>query len=581
MSKLSSIINVTGSALEALSDEKEKIAEWIAKYTGVKVDKPTLLTGIEELLELSDGVFLWVDMIDTLKNRFITKFGNSKDTPEHRQVLGMWKSVASFVQLWIIKMLDACYSYYKMGSNWESVLVSAWNETKLIIKCPSCESEDLHEYAQPPYLGYPLVYEHICKESSEARRYQAIFPYVIHKFTTCKEEPVGTPDPGTIQPIGYQLHTSGKYWVTVGKGFRTAWWQLDPDTPRFQDEEGMKSLNEKLGELLLVNDNPKSDSPERSSPRSSKFEFDLVEVIRSLSDAIEKRIEKLYSFQQILEVYDEDGPSNLITWRVISSTSMRDEWICEKQTGCNKTLIRTETKPYSCTRVRTAYLARRGQPFNNLITFSGAGPEPDLESKTNYISIRSEISDFFDADRPERFPYEDSNLRNWAKELSEIVEMKYDGHEMLSWKTPADIQDFECSHAEKKAIVWYLMIHGIWHPEGKEGTMLKAKHKQNHILRLYGSRMPCKWCIEFLEKVTKQFSKSGLCIGWRNVPEEEKAEKAECPGRSTQGEIERPNTAERGETSSPLASMTYINACGLDVDITWPALPVVSTPEST
>ncbi|EGX47457.1 hypothetical protein AOL_s00083g393 [Orbilia oligospora ATCC 24927] len=475
-------------------------------------------------------------------------------------------------------MLDACYSYYMMGSKWESVLVNAWNETKLIIKCPRCESEDLHEYAQPPYLGYPLVYEHICKESSEARRYQAIFPYVIHKLTTCKEEPVGTPDPGTIQPIGYQLHPSGKYWVTVGKGFRTAWWQLDPGTPRSrpQKEEEVESLSEKLGGLLLTNNNPKSDSPERSSPRSSKLEFDLVETIRSLSDANEKRIEKLYSFQQILEVYGEDGPSDPITWRIISSTSMRDEWICEKQTGCNKTLIRTTTKPNKG--VRAASLARRGQPFNNLVTFSGAGPEPDLVSKTIFISLHSEISDFFDADRPERFPYPDLDLRDWAIELSEIVEMKYDGHEMLWWNTLDGIRNFECSHTEKKTIVWYLIVRGIRHPKEMEGTMLKAKHKQNHILRLYGSQAPCKWCIEFLEKVTKQFSKSGLCIGWRNIPEEEKAKR---PGPSTQGEIERPNTAERGGKSSPSASMTYINVCGLGADITWPALPVVPTPGST
>ncbi|KAF3096970.1 hypothetical protein TWF102_006420 [Orbilia oligospora] len=557
MSKSSSIINVTEAALESLSNEGNKIKAWIAKYVGVKMDKPTLLDGIKELLEISDGVFFWVDIIDTLKNRYITKFGNPTDPLERRQLLKMWKRVASLAQLWIVKMLDACYSYYRMGSKWESVLVSAWNETKLIIKCPRCQSEDLHEYAQSPYLGYPLVYEHICKESSEARRYQAIFPYVIHKLTTCKEEPVGTPDPSTIQPIGYQLHPSRKYWVTVGKGFRTAWWQLDPGTPRFQKEEGVESLNEKLGGLLLTNDDPKSDSPERSSPRSSKLEFDLVETIRSLSDAIEKRIEKLYSFQQILEVYDEDGSSNPITWRIISSTSTGDEWICEKRTGCNETLICTKTKP--CKWVRTAYLARRGQPFNNLVTFSGAGPEPDLVFKTNYISLHLD-------------------LRDWAIELSKIVEMKYDGHKMVKWKSLGDIHEFECSHTEKKIIVWYLMIHGIWHPKGKEGTMLKAKHKQNHILRLYGSQVPCKWCIEFLEKVTKQFSKSGLCIGWRSVPEEEKAKR---PGPSTQGEIERPNTAERGKKSSPSASMTYINVCGLDVDITWPALPVVSTPGST
>ncbi|KAF3171673.1 hypothetical protein TWF225_010530 [Orbilia oligospora] len=578
MSKSSSIINVTEAALESLSNEGDKIIAWIEKYVRVKMDKPTLLDGTKELLELADGVFFWVDIIDTLKNRYITKFGNPTDPLERRQLLKMWKRVASLAQLWIVEMLDACYFYYRMGSKWESVLVSAWNETKLIIKCPRCQSEDLHEYAQPPYLGYPLVYEHICKESSEARRYQAIFPYVIHKLATCKEEPVGTPDPSTIQPIGYQLHPSRKYWVTVGKGFRTAWWQLDPGTPRFQKEEGVESLNEKLGGLLLTNDDPKSDSPERSSPRSSKLEFYLVETIRSLSDAIEKRIEKLYSFQQILEVYDEDGSSNPITWRIISSTSTRDEWICEKRTGCNETLIRTETKP--CKRARTACLARRGQPFNNLVTFSGAGSESDLVSKTNCISLRTrgEISDFFDADRPERFPYLDSDLRDWAIELSKIVEMKYDGHEMLRWNTLGGTRDFECSHTEKKTIVWYLMIHGIWHPKGKEGTMLKAIHKQNHILRLYGSRVPCKWCIEFLKKVTKQFSKSGLCIGWRNVPEEEKAKR---PGPSTQGEIERPNTAERGEKSSPSASMTYINVCGLDVDITWPALPVVSTPGST
>ncbi|RVD82623.1 uncharacterized protein DFL_007043 [Arthrobotrys flagrans] len=575
MSTPLSIIEVTESALESLLKDGNKIIAWIAKNIGVKTDKPTLLTRLEELLEFSDSVFFWIELIDTLKNRYITKFGNLTGSPEHPRALRMWKSVAKLGQMWIVKMLDACYSYYTSGNPCEPVLIRAWNEAELLVRCPRCGSDDSWEYTKPPYVGYPLVYEHTCKDSSEARRYQAIFPYVIHQLTTSGE-----------QPIGYQLHPSGKYWVTVGENFPASYWKLDPESSLFKMHESTERLAKSLSSLNLSTEGPNPSS------RNSLLEFDRIDIIRSLSDTVEKRIGHLHSFQQILEIYDEDETFGAITWNIASSVQsksfysrgrmhdlMEDEWVCkEKQKGkrWEKTLLRAKTKPSE--QVRTAGLARRGRPYNDLVTFSGASFEDDLKYKTSEIPLTGDSHSYFNTHRLERSPYPDENLRDWAKELSEILEMKYDGHNVLSWpnKTLNDVHNYECSHIEKKVIVWYLMIHGIWRPKEKEGTMPKAKHKQNHILRFYGSQKPCKWCVEFLEKVTKQFSTFGLCIGWHNVPEEEKARR---PAPAAQGEIGRPLTAKERDKGRCSVSLTYINVCGLGVDITRPALPVVLAPE--
>ncbi|KAK6345205.1 hypothetical protein TWF718_007132 [Orbilia javanica] len=617
MSTALSLIEVTESALESLLKEGSGIIKWIAENIGFEADRSSgtetrtvLETRVEKLLEFTDTVFFWVELVDTLKNRYIKKFGDQRDSPEHPRAIRMWKSVASFIRMWIIKMLEVCYSYTlalskipdadTSGNPCEPVLVRAWSETELLIRCPKCELIDLHQYTKPPYIGYPLICKHTCKDSSEVRRYQAIFPYVIHELTTSEE-----------QPIGYQIHPSGKYWVTVGEKFDNAYCELDCESLLFKMTERNKRLEEMIGKStklafienvdktaeLLAGINLSSDDPKPSSPTKSSTspENDYVDAIRSLSDAIEKRFGYLYSFQQILEIYHEDKLSDSVTWKIVTSVRrgpgwggkelIEDEWICwqpergNRGTPRAKDLLHAKTKPSRGP--RTASLVRRSKPYSDLVTFSGQFFEDGLEHRTDYIpSISSPF--VCRSYKRERFPYPDESLRDWAMELSEVLEMRYNDHDMLSWSPPKtldDIKKFECCHTEKKAIVWYLMVHGIWHPREKEGTMPKSKYQQNHILKFYCSQKPCEYCVQFLEKVTKRFSRFKLCIGWRNIAEEEKARRPTLMTQEERANIKYDYNyaaARRArEETSHSVSMTYINVCGLGVDINWsgPLLP--------
>ncbi|KAK6527994.1 hypothetical protein TWF281_009253 [Arthrobotrys megalospora] len=499
----------------------------------------------QKLLEAFEVVGKGIGSIDDLKNSYISNPDYAKDFAKSSQALEFWSGAVAITQKSITGTLELCYLYHTSGKRYEPVLIHAWNKTKLLIQCPKCMSMHLTGYKES-YIGYPLIYEHMCRNSSEVQLYQAIFPYPIHPLTISEE-----------RPIGRQSHPSMRYWVTVGEGFSTSYSQ-------FAETQGLDELAKALSKATL----------EPSDGFVGPLIFHQIEAIRSLSRSIEKQIDCLESLRQALEIYAK--LRSIAMWKIVSSESAigidgcgrtwdrkEDGWVCEEKYLSKRTenlqLFQVTTNPFSSKRPRTGGFFRRGGPYSDIISFSGGRPEKDLEAKT-YDVLLSSTPDQHCNDVPEfeRFPYPDEQLKEWAKELSKYLGITYEGHWLTGkpyFKTLEDARDYECYHVEKKAIVYYLIIHGIWFPEklGMEKDLLREKRKLNHILRFYGSQTPCNWCQKFIENVTKRFAEFGLCIAWRIVP---KGEEAERPGPTGAKDID-----------CDRVSMAY-SVCGLKIDVT-------------
>ncbi|KAK6360638.1 hypothetical protein TWF730_006774 [Orbilia blumenaviensis] len=457
------------------------------------------------------------------------------------EMISLCAEIIHGIKTAVMYTLEACYVSHippdifheKFSWRGSQVLVRAWNERLLVVECPVCKREHMHEYTEPAYMGFPIVYEAPCIVAEERKRYyQAVFPYVVHQSVFTKG-------------VGYRLGYEGEYWVMIdAKGEVGRYPCLLKSASAFASVSSGSSSNSRSNSAttssnititttdtttsVLTNDSKGgslnstedislsltaafsaitlSSPPIQSSPLPTKQEykplpsnitFDTSNAMHDISGQVEQLVFYLETLQKAVQRYTP--PSNTITW---FGSNEKDRWVCLRSSGESgkrpERVLEANTNAYIPPKPRTACLLQIGRPYKDVVTFSGKRQEFDLVKTTKLYGTRSNL---------ETSMYLEDALRFWGTKLSELLRINYNKYA----SAPAS---FECSHAEKKLVVHYLVAHGVWRAPwgiGTDNMGLQAQKVPTRVLRLYVSQEPCNGCRVFMEAVMRKFH---LCILW-------------------------------------------------------------------
>ncbi|KAK6505137.1 hypothetical protein TWF481_007058 [Arthrobotrys musiformis] len=426
--------------------------------------------------------------------------------PEPRELNTCLEKLIPMVEMLITQPLEVCYKLHTSGKQYPPVIVQSWGKNNITLPCPACGTLSLRPYREPPYLGYPLIYkvstECGCYDASEPRYCQAIFPDYVH--------------PLTLKGIPFALQNASIHFprcVTLGEGHTTEGVKRDSrsiisshEKPR---NEGIDSLADVFLRLHL-------------DDGSAPVEFGEIEVLRDLSQIIETRISHLGYLKKIVNAFNQRLPD--FSWHNDESEDIylgrnswnrdtyRKKWICKENIPGQpaNTIFATNTERANYE--QTAAYLWTSDPSHKVVSFSGGDyRSPLILDGKVYSESLNEMSKI-------KGPlFSGEQLKGWGKGLSKILKISYEGHKKLQADhgNLENVLDEEHYHVEKKLIVDYLHTRRIWSANGVIRKLREAERTPDHLLMLYISKEPCKWCQQFIRNVALKFQ---LCIGWRYIP---------------------------------------------------------------
>ncbi|RVD82622.1 uncharacterized protein DFL_007042 [Arthrobotrys flagrans] len=424
---------------------------------------------------------------------FLTTYPEESRKP---RAISVYKKIAAVVEESITRALEMCYRFHASETSYTPVIVQAWSENDIGLRCPECKAPYSRPYEEPPYLGYPLIYKvHLacdCHDSSEPRYYQTIFPDIIHPLTL------------KGIPIALERHTDkSSYWITLGEEFATGYFR--PSIP--SGEKNSKSKGEEVDSLAEIFSRLDIDEP---------MKFKKTHVLQALSKKIQTQIDILGHLRKIVHIFDKELP--VFSWYNNRSEDELDftfssgnqkwkkKWICKEITPGRPARNLFETRTTYANSYQTGGILWTGNHRDIVANFSGTSHEVSLIPKGGKCNEPH-------GEQPniKRPLFSCEELKDRGKELSGYLEVGYEGHKNLrsDGRNLKDVLDLEHYHVEKKLIVSYLHTHGIWY--ANQEKLRKARRTPDHVLILYLSQQPCEWCQKFMRYVAREFN---LCIGW-------------------------------------------------------------------